>query len=114
MQRGRMEDLPEYHGDISKRKAEEILSVAGRDGSYLIRDSKNLPGSYCVCVLSGEWVYTYRIFKQNDGYWTIETAPGTKQRFFRKVRNLIAAFMVPDQGISFPLLYPVNNPKHQQ
>uniref|UniRef100_A0A8C1P5F4 SH2 domain-containing protein n=1 Tax=Cyprinus carpio TaxID=7962 RepID=A0A8C1P5F4_CYPCA len=28
-----------YHGSISKRQAEEILNHAGRDGSYLIRDS---------------------------------------------------------------------------
>ncbi|XP_057208520.1 SH2 domain containing 1A duplicate a isoform X2 [Triplophysa rosa] len=67
-----MEDLAEYHGDISKKRAEEILSKAGRDGSYLIRDSERLPGSYCACVLCGEWVYTYRVFKQKDGYWTIE------------------------------------------
>ncbi|KAI7813294.1 SH2 domain containing 1A duplicate a isoform X1 [Triplophysa rosa] len=109
-----MEDLAEYHGDISKKRAEEILSKAGRDGSYLIRDSERLPGSYCACVLCGEWVYTYRVFKQKDGYWTIETAPGTKERFFRKVSNLISAFKIPDQGISVPLLYPVNKPKHQQ
>uniref|UniRef100_A0A672K1U1 SH2 domain-containing protein n=1 Tax=Sinocyclocheilus grahami TaxID=75366 RepID=A0A672K1U1_SINGR len=28
-----------YHGRISRRQAEEILNEAGRDGSYLIRDS---------------------------------------------------------------------------
>ncbi|XP_056602826.1 SH2 domain containing 1A duplicate a isoform X2 [Triplophysa dalaica] len=67
-----MEHLAEYHGEISKKRAEEILGEAGRDGSYLIRDSERLPNSYCACVLCGEWVYTYRVFKQKDGYWTIE------------------------------------------
>jgi len=47
----RMEDLAEYHGPISKNQAEEILNEAGRDGSYLIRDSMSCAGSYCVCVL---------------------------------------------------------------
>lgn len=48
-----MEHLAEYHGKISKKRAEEILGEAGRDGSYLIRDSERLPNSYCACVL---WV----------------------------------------------------------
>ncbi|XP_067295331.1 SH2 domain containing 1A duplicate a [Pseudorasbora parva] len=106
-----MEDLAEYHGPISKSQAEEILNEAGRDGSYLIRNSTSSPGSYCVCVLCDGWIYTYRIFKQKDGLWTIEVAPGMKERLFRNASNLIAAFKIPDQGISVPLLYPVNKPK---
>uniref|UniRef100_A0A672NLX4 SH2 domain containing 1A duplicate a n=1 Tax=Sinocyclocheilus grahami TaxID=75366 RepID=A0A672NLX4_SINGR len=103
-----MEDLAEYHGRISRRQAEEILNEAGRDGSYLIRDSASAAGSYCVCVLCDGWVYTYRVFKQKDALWTIAVAPGMKERLFRNVGNLIAAFKFPDQGISVPLLYPVN------
>uniref|UniRef100_A0A671MZC8 SH2 domain containing 1A duplicate a n=1 Tax=Sinocyclocheilus anshuiensis TaxID=1608454 RepID=A0A671MZC8_9TELE len=99
-----MEELAEYHGSISKRQAEEILNEAGRDGSYLIRDSMSSAGSYCVCVLCDGWIYTYRVFKQKDALWTIEVAPGMKERLFRKVSNLIAAFKIPDQGISVPLL----------
>lgn len=48
-----MEELAEYHGPISKSQVEEILNEAGRDGSYLIRDSMSAAGSYCICVL---WV----------------------------------------------------------
>ncbi|CAM4544503.1 hypothetical protein PO909_026322 [Leuciscus waleckii] len=106
-----MEDLAEYHGAISKRQAEEILNEAGRDGSYLIRDSMSSAGSYCVCVLCDGWIYTYRVFKQKDGLWTIEMAPGMKERLFRNASNLIAAFKIPGQGISVPLLYPVNKSK---
>ncbi|XP_051968031.1 SH2 domain containing 1A duplicate a [Xyrauchen texanus] len=105
-----MEELAEYHGPIGKRRAEELLNVAGSNGSYLIRDSMSSPGSYCICVLCDRWVYTYRVFKQADGFWTMETAPEMKQRLFRKVNSLIAAFKIPDQGISFPLLYPVKKP----
>ncbi|NP_001108163.1 SH2 domain containing 1A duplicate a [Danio rerio] len=106
-----MEDLAEYHGSISKKQAEDILCSTGRDGSYLIRDSLSSAGAYCVCVLCDGWVYTYRIFNKG-GLWTIEMAPGMKERLFRNVSNLIAAFKMPDQGITFPLLYPVNKPKH--
>lgn len=106
-----MENLAEYHGRISKTQAEEILNEAGRDGSYLIRDSASAAGSYCVCVLCDGWVYTYRVFKQKDGLWTIEVAPGMKERLFRNVGNLIDAFKIPDQGIYVPLLYPVNRAK---
>uniref|UniRef100_A0A672NT03 SH2 domain containing 1A duplicate a n=1 Tax=Sinocyclocheilus grahami TaxID=75366 RepID=A0A672NT03_SINGR len=100
-----MEDLAEYHGRISRRQAEEILNEAGRDGSYLIRDSASAAGSYCVCVLCDGWVYTYRVFKQKDKFFSLslQVAPGMKERLFRNVGNLIAAFKFPDQGISVPL-----------
>ncbi|KAF4112819.1 hypothetical protein G5714_005364 [Onychostoma macrolepis] len=109
-----MEDLAEYHGRISKRQAEEILNEAGRDGSYLIRDSASAAGSYCVCVLCDGWVYTYRVFKQKDGLWTIEVAPGMKERLFRNVGNLIDAFKIPDQGIYVPLLPPTSFERDQK
>lgn len=36
-----------------------------------------------------------------------QTSPGVQKRYFRQIRNLIAAFQKPDQGIAMPLLYPV-------
>ncbi|XP_045548266.1 uncharacterized protein isoform X1 [Salmo salar] len=37
------------------------------------------------------------------------TNPGVQTRLFRKIRNLIAAFGNPNQGLEMPLLYPVEN-----
>ncbi|KAI5624705.1 SH2 domain-containing protein 1A [Silurus asotus] len=102
-----MESLPVYHGAISREMCERRLGEAGRNGSYLIRDSESVHGSYCLCVLYNGYVYTYRIQQDNAGSWSAETAAGQQKRLFRKVKNLISAFEKPDQGIATPLLYPV-------
>ncbi|CAB1351342.1 unnamed protein product [Coregonus sp. 'balchen'] len=86
------EKLAVYHGAISKEEGEMRLWTAGRDGSYLIRNS---------------YVYTYRLSLDGGGSWTAETAPGVEKRYFRKMKNLITAFQKPGQGIATPLLYPV-------
>ncbi|XP_072519483.1 SH2 domain-containing protein 1A [Salminus brasiliensis] len=108
-----MESLPVYHGAISRETCERRLWEAGKDGSYLIRDSESVPGAYCLCVLCNDLVYTYRLQQNNGGSWAAETAPGQQKRLFRKVKNLISAFEKPDQGIAIPLLYPVTVQNYQ-
>lgn len=48
-----------YHRDISRVHAEDLLARAGRDGSYLVRDSESVPGAYALCLL---WVHTHTQF----------------------------------------------------
>ncbi|KAJ8276520.1 hypothetical protein COCON_G00082720 [Conger conger] len=103
-----MESLSVYHGAISKDATMRLLSSVGKDGSFLIRNSETKPGVYCLCVLFKDCVYTYRLYQFPGGSWVAESTPGTQKRFFRNVKNLIAAFQKPDQGIAIPLLYPVN------
>ncbi|KAL0974400.1 hypothetical protein UPYG_G00219940 [Umbra pygmaea] len=104
------EKLAVYHGSISKEEGERRLWRDGRDGSYLIRNSESLVGVYCLCVLYKGCVYTYRLTMDGEGSWTAETADGVERRYFRKVKNLIAAFQKPGQGIAMHLLYPVTMP----
>ncbi|XP_028840301.1 SH2 domain containing 1A duplicate a [Denticeps clupeoides] len=104
---GGMEHLLVYHRHISKTEAEKLLGEMDKDGSYLIRDSETVPGTYCICVLCRGCVYTYRLY-QETGLWTVETESGTKERLFRNVRNLVEAFQKPNQGLVLPLLYPAN------
>ncbi|XP_063046678.1 SH2 domain-containing protein 1A [Engraulis encrasicolus] len=99
-----------YHGNIGKALGERRLADAGKDGSYLIRDSESVAGVYCLCVLCKGYVYTYRLHQDAEGSWSAETAADQKKRFFRRVKNLINAFEEPDQGIAIPLLYPVPSP----
>ncbi|XP_030621469.1 SH2 domain-containing protein 1A [Chanos chanos] len=102
-----MDSVPVYHGAISRETCERRLGQAGRDGSYLIRNSESVPGAFCLCVLCKGNVYTYRVYQDDGGSWAAETAPGQRKRLFRKVKNLISAFEKPDQGLAMPLLYPV-------
>ncbi|XP_030065327.1 SH2 domain-containing protein 1A [Microcaecilia unicolor] len=103
-----MESISVYHGKVSREAVEKVLTDAGKDGSYLLRDSESIPGVYCLCVLYQGLVYTYRVHQTDSGSWTAETAPGVQRRLFRKVKNLLSAFKKPDQGIATPLLYPVD------
>lgn len=43
-----------------------------------------------------------------------QTTPGVQKRYFRHIKNLIAAFQKPDQGIAEPLLYPVTAQRRAQ
>lgn len=102
-----MESLAVFHGPIGMAEGERRLAQDGRDGCYLIRTSDSVPGSYCLCVLCGGYVYTYRLNRDSQGSWAAETTPGVQKRYFRNVKNLIAAFQKPGQGLAMALLYPV-------
>ncbi|XP_070769596.1 SH2 domain-containing protein 1A-like [Enoplosus armatus] len=109
-----MENLPVYHGPIGKEEGERRLAQDGRDGCYLVRNSDSVAGVYCLCVLSNGYVFTYRLHKNDAGSWAAETTPGVQKRYFRQIRNLIAAFQKPGQGIAMPLLYPVTAQRRAQ
>ncbi|KAM9324048.1 SH2 domain-containing protein 1A [Gastrophryne carolinensis] len=102
-----MEALSVYHGKISRETGERLLSEAGKDGSYLLRDSETLSGVYCLCVLQGNLIYTYRVSQTITGSWSAEAAPGVPKRMFRKIQNLISAYQKPGQGIATHLQHPV-------
>ncbi|XP_020773368.2 SH2 domain-containing protein 1A [Boleophthalmus pectinirostris] len=102
-----MENLAVFHGPIGMGEGERRLAQDGRDGCYLVRTSDSVPGSYCLCVLCGGYVYTYRLHKDSQGSWAAETSPGVQKRYFRHIKSLISAFQKPGQGLAMPLLYPV-------
>ncbi|KAM5201713.1 SH2 domain-containing protein 1B isoform 2-T2 [Hipposideros larvatus] len=53
------------------------------------------------------FVYTYRIFKEKYGCYTIQTAEGTKKLRFLNLKDLISRFEKPNQGLVVPLLKPI-------
>ncbi|XP_056898741.1 inositol polyphosphate phosphatase-like 1b isoform X1 [Takifugu flavidus] len=96
-----------YHRDISRVHAEELLARAGKDGSYLVRDSESVPGAYALCLLFQRHVHTYRVLPDADGLLAVQTTQGVQVNCFRTLEDLVFGYQHPHKGLVSPLLYGV-------
>ncbi|NXE25341.1 SH21B protein, partial [Ardeotis kori] len=103
-----------FHGKITRRACEELLSKNGKNGSYLLRESESVEGALCLCIFFEKLIYTYRIFREHQGYFKIETSEGVPDRIFRTLKDLIYAYEKPNQGLITNLRYPVKKPEASQ
>uniref|UniRef100_A0A8C0ANI2 SH2 domain-containing protein n=1 Tax=Buteo japonicus TaxID=224669 RepID=A0A8C0ANI2_9AVES len=102
-------EFPFFHGKITRRTCEELLSKNGKNGSYLIRESESVEGALCLYL-----IYTYRIFREHQGYFRIQTSEGVPAKIFRTLKDLIYNYHKPDQGLITNLRYPVKKQKASQ
>ncbi|KAM9022251.1 SH2 domain-containing protein 1B [Ara ararauna] len=100
-------ELSFFHGKITRRTCEELLSKKGKNGSYLIRESESMEGVLCLCILFEKWIYTYRIFREQEGYFKIQTSEGLPEKTFRTLKDLVYNYEKPNQGLVTNLRYPV-------
>ncbi|XP_013805522.1 SH2 domain-containing protein 1B [Apteryx mantelli] len=107
-------EFPFFHGKITRRTCEELLTKKGKNGSYLIRESESIAGALCLCVFFQELIYTYRIFREHQGYFRIQTSEGVPERTFRTLKDLIYTYEKPNQGLVTNLRYPVKKRKPPQ
>ncbi|KAM4533716.1 SH2 domain-containing protein 1A isoform 1-T4 [Odontesthes bonariensis] len=100
--------LPEsYHGAISKVECEELLGKKNKDGAYLIRDSETIQGAMCLCVYKRKVVYTYRLLQTLNGNYTLLTAGGTEETYFKNLEDLIRNYKRKNQGLAIHLRHAV-------
>ncbi|NXW75836.1 SH21B protein, partial [Hirundo rustica] len=103
-----------FHGKITRKTCEELLSKKKKNGSYLIRESESVEGALCLCVFFEGLVYTYRIFSEHQRHFRIQTSEGVPDRTFKTLTDLIYTFEKPNQGLITNLRYPVKKMKALQ
>ncbi|NXN57746.1 SH21B protein, partial [Rynchops niger] len=103
-----------FHGKITRRACEELLVKNGKNGSYLIRESESVEGALCLCVLFENLIYTYRIFREHQGYFRIQTSEGVPEMIFKTLKDLVYNYERPNQGLITNLRYPVEKQKASQ
>ncbi|NXP20426.1 SHIP1 phosphatase, partial [Scytalopus superciliaris] len=96
-----------YHGNITRSRAEDLLSKVGKDGSFLVRASESIASAYALCVLYQNCVYTYRILPGKENKLIVQASEGVPVKYFEKLEELIEFYKKENMGLIWHLKYPV-------
>ncbi|XP_062438338.1 phosphatidylinositol 3,4,5-trisphosphate 5-phosphatase 1 isoform X3 [Rhea pennata] len=96
-----------YHGNITRSRAEDLLSKVGKDGSFLVRASESIASAYALCVLFRNCVYTYRILPDKENKLIVQASEGVPVKYFESLEELIDFYKQENMGLVWHLKYPV-------
>ncbi|NWT87233.1 SHIP1 phosphatase, partial [Lanius ludovicianus] len=96
-----------YHGNITRSRAEDLLSKVGKDGSFLVRASESIASAYALCVLYQNCVYTYRILPDKENKLIVQASEGVPVKYFQNLEELIEYYKKENMGLVWHLKYPV-------
>ncbi|XP_068057158.1 phosphatidylinositol 3,4,5-trisphosphate 5-phosphatase 1 isoform X1 [Anomalospiza imberbis] len=96
-----------YHGNITRSRAEDLLSKVGKDGSFLVRASESIASAYALCVLYRNCVYTYRILPDKENKLIVQASEGVPVKYFQNLEELIDYYKKENMGLVWHLKYPV-------
>uniref|UniRef100_A0A8C8VLK9 phosphatidylinositol-3,4,5-trisphosphate 5-phosphatase n=1 Tax=Pelusios castaneus TaxID=367368 RepID=A0A8C8VLK9_9SAUR len=102
-----------YHGNITRSKAEDLLSKVGKDGSFLVRASESIPSAFALCVLFQNCVYTYRILPNKENRLIVQASEGVPVKYFDNLDELIEFYKKENMGLVWHLKYPVQREEEE-
>ncbi|XP_067158120.1 phosphatidylinositol 3,4,5-trisphosphate 5-phosphatase 1 isoform X3 [Apteryx mantelli] len=102
-----------YHGNITRSRAEDLLSKVGKDGSFLVRASESIASAYALCVLFRNCVYTYRILPDKENKLIVQASEGVPVKYFENLEELIDFYKQENMGLVWHLKYPVQREEEE-
>uniref|UniRef100_A0A8D0HC96 phosphatidylinositol-3,4,5-trisphosphate 5-phosphatase n=1 Tax=Sphenodon punctatus TaxID=8508 RepID=A0A8D0HC96_SPHPU len=102
-----------YHGNITRSRAEDLLSKVGKDGSFLVRASESVSSAYALCVLFHNCVYTYRILPNKENKLIVQASEGVPVQYFNNLDELTEFYKKENMGLVWHLKYPVQHEEEE-
>ena len=94
-----------YHGKITRQQAQNLLD-SGIHGSFLIRESESIPGSWSISLRDRDTVYHYRIMRVDSLF---HISPSHR---FHSLTELVQHHAEHPDGLITTLKFPVSNRKN--
>lgn len=91
-----------YHGKITRNEAQGLLD-SGIHGSFLIRESESIPGSWSISLRDRDTVYHYRIMRVDSLF---HISPSHR---FHSLTELVQHHAEHPDGLITTLKFPVSN-----